>query len=455
MKLKASLVLAISLLTFNVNAEGRSANVERASFSKSIAKAASSVVSLYATKSVAKLADNVEAAMYGEFSNENAQVRLRNENSLGSGVIVAKKGLIITNSHIVENSQNIKVITSNNQSYFAQVVDIDKDLDLAILQIVNTKDQFTAINFADSDSLLVGDVVFALGNPFGIGQSASMGIVSAIGRAFNMQNSEYLIQTDAAINPGNSGGALIDVDGNLVGLNSAIFSKTEAFSGVGFSVPANAIRFALDTLETNGSIRRAWLGAKGQNVTKQLKNSLGLKTTNGVYVTQILEPSPAAKAGLKIGDVLTKLGKQNVVNNKSLSAMLSTMPVNKKISAQVMRNKRVLELEVQLQSIEKRVQSDKFMIRGSNALTGLVVERLSPELSYMLNLALDSKGVVVIDRPQKLAQNNIQLGDVILQVNKTKILEINDLQTVLNKQTPYGLKLTLQRAGREIKIFLK
>lgn len=449
MKVKLVCLLTFALFAVNTQAAERSKSVNKISFSKTIAKASPSVVSLYATKNVANLADNVDAAIYG------ATVKLKRENSLGSGVIVNKKGRIITNSHIVENSQDIKVVTANNQVYVATVVDMDKELDLAILQVVNTADLFTPVEFADSDNLLVGDVVFALGNPFGVGQSASMGIISAIGRSFNIENADYLIQTDAAINPGNSGGALIDVDGKLIGLNSAIFSKTEAFSGVGFSVPSNALRFALDTLDTNGSIQRAWLGAKGQNITKQLKNGLGLKTTNGVYLNQITANSPASKANIKIGDVLLKLGNYEVMNSKSLKSVLSNLKVGKRITAKVIRGKRVLELEVILKPIERRSDADRFMIRGLNPLSGLVVERLSPELNHMLSLSLDSKGVAVIDRPQKLAQNNLNIGDVLLQVNKTKIKEIKDLKSVLSAPAPYGLKLTILRAGKELKLFIK
>lgn len=455
MKLGVAILLAISLISFNVSAETRSANVKNASFSNAISTASASVVSLYATKNVAKLADNLDAAMYGATNQTNTGIRVRQENSLGSGVIVDKKGLIITNRHIVDGSQNIKVVTAENNNYTATVVDVDAKLDLAILQINNTTDTFTAIKFADSNNLYVGDVVFALGNPFGIGQSASMGIVSAIGRAFNMENSEYLIQTDAAINPGNSGGALIDVDGKLVGLNSAIFSKTEGFSGVGFAVPANAIKFALDTLATKGSIQRAWIGAKGQDISKHLQRSLGLKSKNGVYLDQIVASSPAEKSGLKVGDVLIKLGNHKIENNKSLKSALVSVNINQRVSVKVIRNKRTIELEIKPVTINKRSESDKFIIRGSNKLSGIVVERLSTELNFMLNLALNSKGVVIIDRPQHLANLNIQVGDVILQVNKAMINKVEDLKAALSKPAPYGLKLTILRAGRELKLFIK
>jgi S1-C subfamily serine protease len=446
---KLNLLLILCFFVFNVNAEERSANVKQASYSSAIKNASSSVVSLYASKSVANLADNVDAAIYG------TTVNLKKENSLGSGVIVDKKGLIITNSHIVENSQDIKVVTVDNKSYVATVVDIDKGLDLAILQVVNSEQNFKAIEFADSNNLLVGDVVFALGNPFGVGQSASMGIISAIGRSFNIENADYLIQTDAAINPGNSGGALIDVDGKLIGLNSAMFSKTDSFSGVGFSVPSNALKFALDTLATNGSIQRAWLGAKGADISSNVKNALGLKNSDGVYITNVVEGSPAGLAGIKVGDVLVKLGKNKITNNNSLDSALKTSIVNQRMYAQVIREQRMLELEITLQTLSRRAESDKFMIRGNNMLSGLVVERLSPELNYMLNLKLDSKGIAIIDRPKSLADHNLQIGDVILKINKTDIQEIADLKSILDNPAPYGLKMTILRAGSQIKIFIK
>jgi len=457
-----ALVLGVSVSAAYAESS-RSNTVRQASFSQSIAKASKSVVSLYASKNVARLEDNVEAAIYGnvmadEFNQHTkAQVKLKEERSLGSGVIVKSDGLIITNSHLVSDAQDIKVITSNNNTYEAAVVAVDKSLDLAILQLANVKGQkFEVIDFADSDSVLVGDVVFALGNPFGIGQSASMGIVSAIGRSnFNLDTAQYLIQTDAAINPGNSGGALIDVDGKLVGLNSAIFSKTEAFSGVGFSVPSNAVKFVLDTLEMNGSIQRAWLGAKGEDISQNIKNRLGLSSTKGVYINQVVNKSPADIAGVKAGDVLIKLHHSEVTDSKTLNALTINLPINKKISAKVIRHGRVLELEAILKPIEKRSESDKFMIRGNNFLAGVVVEKLSPELNYILNLSLDSKGLAIIDRPARVGNSNIQVGDVILQINKTPIIDMASLKSVLNKPAPFGLKLTVLRSGKRLKLFIK
>lgn len=454
MRIIVASLLVLSFVGFADFAQARSKNVENASFNKPIAIASSSVVSVYATKNVTKLEDNIDAALYGASNATNSQIKVREENSLGSGVVVDSKGLVITNRHIVTNAQDIKIVTANNQTYKANVVDVDYELDLAILQISNTKDKFSPIEFADSDTLYVGDRVFALGNPFGIGQSASAGIVSAIGRAFNMESAEYLIQTDAAINPGNSGGALIDVDGKLVGINSAIFSKTEGFSGVGFAVPSNAIRFVLDTLATKGSIQKAWIGAKGQDLNIQLQKSLSLKSKNGVYINQVIPNSPAEKAGLQVGDVLIKLGAHDIIDNKSLNMALATVKVNKRTTAKVIRSQRVLDLEINPSTIEKRSESDKFMIRGNNKLSGIVVEHLSPELNFMLNLALDSKGVAIIDRPKNVADYNIQVGDVILQVNKTQINKIEDLKQVLATPAPYGLKLTILRAGKELKIFV-
>ena len=465
MKLYVGLLAGLSLVTAsfaNANA-ARSANVERASYHKSIKAASSAVVSLYASKNVATLQDNVDAAMYGnvmadDFNRNTASaVKLKEERSLGSGVIVDSKGLIVTNSHIVSQAQDIKVVTSNNNTYSAYVVGVDDLLDLAVLRLENpNQDRFDVITFADSDDVYVGDVVFALGNPFGIGQSASMGIVSAIGRStFDMESAQYLIQTDAAINPGNSGGALINVDGKLVGINSAIFSKTEAFSGVGFSVPSNAVKFVVDTLQMNGSIQRAWLGARGEDVSVTLKNRLKLNSTKGVYVTNVTSGSPAALAGIQAGDVLIKLHNANIDNNNSYKAMVTTLPVDKKIRAKVIRNGRVMDLEVVLKAIEKRADNGKFMIRGNNRLSGIVVEQLSAELNHMLGLSLDSKGLAIIERPQAVAMHNIQVGDVILQVNKTTITDVTSLQTVLSSPAPFGLKLKILRAGRQLTIFIK
>lgn len=455
--MKKTLLLLICSFMVTQNATAyRTQTVEKASYANSIRKAAESVVSLYASRTIARLEDNMDAAFTDEFIGAvNPEINTKKENSLGSGVIVDHTGMVLTNSHIVDGAIDITVVAANNKKYKANIVAVDKSLDLAILQM-QTEDTFTKIEFANSDYVYVGDSVFAIGNPFGIGQSVSMGIVSAIGRSnFNVDNAQYLIQTDAAINPGNSGGALIDVDGKLVGLNSAIFSRTEAFSGVGFAVPSNAVKFAIDSLKASGSIQKAWLGAKGEDISQQMQKQLGLASTDGVYITQVFNNSPAKQAGIKAGDILVSLDGKKIINNYDLNALTPSLPINKKIHVVVQRHNRVMSLEVTLKAIEKRIESDKFIIRGNNILSGIVVEKLSAELNYMLNLPLDNQGIAVIDRPSTINNLNLQVGDIILDINKNKISSLKDLQNVLAKPAPFGWNISLLRAGTKIKIFVK
>jgi serine protease Do len=455
--MKKCLLLLICGFMFTQNATAyRTETVERASHASSIRLAAESVVSLYASRTIARIEDNMDAAFTDEFIGEiSPEINTKNQNSLGSGVIVDSSGMVITNSHIVDGAIDIKVVAANNKEYKATVIAVDKSLDLAILQM-HTEDKFTKIEFSDSDNVYVGDTVFAIGNPFGIGQSVSMGIVSAMGRSnFNIEHAQHLIQTDAAINPGNSGGALIDVDGRLVGLNSAIFSRTEAFSGVGFAVPSNAVKFAIDSLKASGNIQKAWLGAKGEDITKDMQRRLGLKNKDGVYINQVFANSPAEYAGIKAGDILISLGGKKVINNYDLKALTPSLPINKRIDVVVQRHGRVMSLEAELRPIEKRIESDKFIIRGNNVLSGIVVEKLSAELNYMLNLPLDNQGIAVIDRPNTVNNLNLQVGDIILDINNNAITSLEDLQKVLAAPAPFGWNFSLLRSGKNIKIFVK
>ena len=440
-----TLVIFISGSIFSANAEQRSKNVERFSYSRGIAKAMKSVVSLYAIKNV-----------------DGKNLDIKEEKSLGSGVIVSKEGLIVTNSHIILGAKKIEIVMPNNDTYTANIIATDKSLDLAILKI-NSKNKKTFIKaqFADSDSLKVGDVVFSLGNPFGIGQSASMGIVSALGRVnLNIENAQYLIQTDAAVNPGNSGGALIDVDGNVVGISSSIMSKTANFSGVSFAVPSNAVKFVIDSLTEVGEIKKSWFGVRAENITQDMKKRLELESRNGVRVTQIAVNSPAHSAGVKVGDILIEINKLEIMNTSSLTAIVPTLPVNRKLALKIIRKGKEVDLDIKLKSIEARDNSDNLVIKGDNIFSGLVIEKLSQELNYMLGLPLNTQGFAVVNKNKdissKLNELNIQVGDIILSVNEKLLKDTASIKKALAKsQYKNGWNIKVLRSGKEINLFVR
>ncbi|MCP4355119.1 MAG: PDZ domain-containing protein [Proteobacteria bacterium] len=437
------LMMIAAVGSFSANAAQRSKNVERASYSKGIAKAMKSVVSLYAVK-----------------NSQMPRNKQNEEKSLGSGVIVSKEGLIVTNSHIVLGAEIVEVLTPDNNKYTANIIATDKSLDLAILKINSKgKKNFIKANFANSDSLRVGDVVFSLGNPFGVGQSASMGIVSALGRVnLNIENAQYLIQTDAAVNPGNSGGALIDVDGNVVGISSSIMSKTANFSGVSFAVPSNAVKFIIDSLTDVGEIKKSWFGVRGENITQDMKKRLRLDSKNGVYVTQIAVDSPAHFAGVKVGDVLVKIHNFVIMNTSSLTAVVPTLPVNRKMMLEIIRKGKNIELDIKLKSMGARGSSNQLSIKGDNIFSGLVVEQLSQELNYMLGLPLNTKGFAVVDKKasKNLNELNILVGDIILAVNGKYLKDIDSMKKALAKsQYKNGWNIKVLRAKKEINLFVK
>ena len=231
------------------------------------------------------------------------------ENSLGSGVIVRKSGVILTNNHVIEGASKIRVTLSDGRDFDAEVVGADPKSDIAVIKMLKPPKDLAPIALGDSDSLRLGEMVVAIGNPFGLGHTVTMGIVSAKGRAnVGIVDYEDFIQTDAAINPGNSGGALIDLQGRLIGINTAIASRSGGYQGIGFAVPSNMARAVMNSLLKHGRVVRGWLGVAIQPVTKDLQRAMGLKTTKGVLISDVMQDSPAARSGIKRGDVIELAG---------------------------------------------------------------------------------------------------------------------------------------------------
>ena len=231
------------------------------------------------------------------------------ENSLGSGVIVSEQGLILTNNHVVASADEIEIALADGRKMSAKVVGTDPDTDLALIKV--EADNLPAITFASSEKLSVGDVVLAIGNPFGVGQTVTQGIISALGRNhLGINTFENFIQTDASINPGNSGGALIDTDGNLVGINSAIYSRSGGSMGIGFAIPATLARQVMDQIVSQGNVTRGWIGIEAQDITPELAESFKLKVAQGALIAGVLRNSPAEKAGLRAGDILLTIDRQ-------------------------------------------------------------------------------------------------------------------------------------------------
>ncbi|MDE3017869.1 MAG: DegQ family serine endoprotease [Nitrospirota bacterium] len=362
-----------------------------------------------------------------EFFKRFEAPRERKERSLGSGVIVDASGLIITNNHVVSKADEIKVFLSDKREFKAKLIGTDSKTDLAVLQV--EAEGLHTIPWSDSDKLEVGEFVLAVGNPFGLTQTVTMGIVSAVGRA-SMGIAEYedFIQTDAAINPGNSGGALVNVRGELVGINTAIFSQSGGNMGIGFAVPSNMARSILGQLVKSGKVVRGWLGVSIQELSPELASHFGLSEAKGVLVSDVLDGSPAKKAGLERGDVILEFDGKAVESPTHLRNIVAQTPVGKKTTVKFVRNKDQRTLDVTIAEQPKNMaqaggdggDDGGEGVRPSGLLSDLDVRELSSEWARRFGLGGNEKGVVVARvRPGGAAEEaGVKEGDLILEVNR-------------------------------------
>lgn len=308
------------------------------SFSVAAKKAMPSVVNIFTSKKIAQAPHPfMNEPLFRHFFGEEFDAPPQRENSLGSGVIVSPNGLIITNHHVVESAEEIEVALADGRSMRAKIVGNDPETDLAVLKVeINN---LPAITFAQSDKSAVGDVVLAIGNPFGVGQTVTQGIISALGRNhLGINTFENFIQTDASINPGNSGGALIDTEGNLVGVNSAIYSRSGGSMGIGFAIPVSLVKQVMDQIIHQGSVTRGWIGIEAQDITPELAESFHLQQATGSLISGIINGSPAEKAGLRLGDVLLAINQKSIDNSASMLNLITSLPPNKVAQLQIIRN---------------------------------------------------------------------------------------------------------------------
>ncbi len=322
-------------------------------FADAASKSRPSVVNIFTSKEVRAqrnplMDDPVFRRFFGDrFSNDNRPRRVSN---LGSGVIVSADGYILTNHHVVEAADEIQVALPDGKTLPAKVVGTDPETDVAVLKVQHTR--LPAITFAKLDSLRVGDVVLAIGNPFGVGQTVTMGIVSALGRShLGINTFENYIQTDAAINPGNSGGALIDGAGNLAGVNTAIFSRSGGSLGIGFAIPVSIVRQVMDQIITHGAVTRGWVGIEVQEISPEIAESFGLKSTDGALIAGVLRGGPADRAGIRPGDVLVAINGNQVKDSVSLLNLIAALPPGKIAQLRLLREQSVMQARA---LVEKR-----------------------------------------------------------------------------------------------------
>jgi len=352
------------------------------------------------------------------------QQRERKFSALGSGVIIdAKKGYVITNHHVIDGADEIKVTLHDSRVFNAKVKGQDEQTDFALLELENPQN-LTELKFADSDSLKVGDFAIAIGNPFGLGQTVTSGIVSALGRSgLNIENYENFIQTDAAINSGNSGGALINLKGELIGINTAILGKAGGNIGIGFAIPSNMAHSIVDQLIANGKVTRGLLGIMGTEVNEDLAKNFDYKSRNGAFVNEVMKDSAADKAGIKSGDILTSINGVPITSFGQLRAKIATLGAGAKIKLGVFRDGSEKQIEVTLDS-------------DSNSAMQTAVNNNNPLFEGAVLADTDGNGITVSDIKEnsRAARFGLAKGDIIVEANRNKVNTVADLNKVLSKK---------------------
>ncbi len=379
--------------------------------------------------------------------------RERVANSLGSGVLVDPSGLIITNNHVIANGTDIKVVLADKREFEAKVLLADERTDLAVLKIDVPDERLPAIQLGDSDALEVGDLVLAIGNPFGVGQTVTSGIVSALARTqVGVSDYQFFIQTDAAINPGNSGGALVNMKGELIGINTAIFSRSGGSIGIGFAIPTNMVRTVVATAESGGAaIKRPWIGAELQDVTPDIATSLGMARPEGALVVSLHPDSPLTKAGLKRGDIILAIEGKPVESAQELGYRVATTPLGASTIVEYQRKGERKETQVTMISAPETVKRADTLIEGPNPMAGAIAANLSPAVADELGLPADMTGVVISKVDKAPAQRFFKRGDIVLEVNGVEVKSVEALREALADEHSFW-RIAINRGGRVVKI---
>jgi Do/DeqQ family serine protease len=453
------LVALLVLLAVPALAQDRSLPQNRSqvmmSFAPVVKRTAPAVVNVYAKSIVQQPADQSPFAdpFFRQFfgrDNSFGPPRERVANSLGSGVIVDPSGIIVTNNHVIKNGTDIRVSLADKREFRAEVVLADERTDLAVLRIDVGDEDLPVLALGNSDNLEVGDLVLAIGNPFGVGQTVTSGIVSALARtSVGITDYQFFIQTDAAINPGNSGGALVNMKGELIGINSAIYSKSGGSVGIGFSIPSNMVQNVVQTAEAGQKIVRPWLGAGFQDVTQDLADTLGFARPEGALIAELHPRSPLALAGLRRGDVIVAIDGKLLESAREISYFIATSHVGETRLVEYRRNQFSRQVSIRLVAAPETVGRQSTVITGGTPLAGLVVANLSPAVADEMGLAADATGVVAFDLKPGPAQRFFQKGDIILDVNGAAIDSVDTLRSIL-EQSPRRWVVGFIRAGRKV-----
>jgi len=420
----------------------QSGNQVQLSYAPLVKKTAPAVVNIYARKVVL---DRDRRFLFndpffqrffgGDFGMGRTRKRL--QKSLGSGVIVRPDGLVITNKHVVEGADEINVVLSDRREFSASLVISDDRTDLAVLKVETGDEALPYLGLSDSDTLEVGDLVLAIGNPFGVGQTVTSGIVSALARTrVNRSDLNFFIQTDAAINPGNSGGALVAMDGKLVGINTSIFSKSGGSLGIGFAIPSNMVRAVIGGITEDGKLVRGWLGAWGQTVSQDIATSLVMTRPTGVLISHVYKGGAAEAAGLRVGDVVLAVNDREVNDPKGLQYRIATLAVGDTVQIRVWRRNKTLALKLKVSQPPDTPDRDVTGLKGEQPLAGARVANLSPAFAIEIGADPFVRGVMIVDllRRSPASRLGFKIGDIVRNVNGAKVETVAQLKALLRRR---------------------
>jgi Do/DeqQ family serine protease len=426
------------------------------SFAPLVKNTAPAVVNVYASQQV-RARSPFEGDPFFEQFFGNQRMAPRLQKSLGSGVLVDPSGIVVTNFHVIHNADTVKVATSDGREFESKLLLGDESLDLAVLKI-GSPDAFPVIPLGDSDALEVGDLVLAIGNPFGVGQTTTSGIVSALARShIGISDFGFFIQTDAAINPGNSGGALINMRGQLIGINSAIYSRTGGSIGIGFAIPSNMVRAVIDSAKNgNDYFERPYVGATFEAVTPQIAEALGMTRPSGALVSEVAEGAPAAKAGLKPGDVVLAMNGTAIEHVEALGYRLATLTIGSTATLDVLSQGENKPVQITLEQAPEGASATELSIGGRSPFAGAKVAELSPRLAQRLGLGTETKGVAMVDiEPNSPAAGfGFRPKDIVREVNGEQIDTPAKLKQVAEQDSRWW-RFTVERDGRLIRQMLR
>ncbi len=432
------------------------------SFSPVVKTAAPAVVNVYVRQRARKFVSPFQSdPFFRQFFGRGFGVpRSRMQNSLGSGVIVSSDGIVVTNYHVIKGGGGakalIRVALADKREFDATVVLSDKKTDLAVLKIKAPGKRFPYLEFDNSDVLEVGDLVLAIGNPFGVGQTVTSGIVSALARSkVGKSRDQVFIQTDAAINPGNSGGALVDMKGRLVGINTMIFSRSGGSNGIGFAIPSNQVKIVVDSAASGKKIKRPWFGARLEPVTAGIAEALGREKVAGALVSQVYRDSPAANAGLRAGDVIVTIDGRDIADPRSFNYRFTTRGIGGRANLGVLRRGRIVTIKVPLREAPGLGLDRAQNLRGEHPFDGTKVADISPILADELGLS-ELEGVIVLEvhRSGYASRVGIRPGDIIERVNSRAVRTLDDLTGVLSGRERYW-RFVIRRGGQRVEMAVR